>query len=104
MHDHPACALQERLDKYRGNLMALLGKQPFQLVEALDAASLSLLPDGATPAVCGVCAQNGKPHRLKRRGERRIVAYGHCTGSVAVVGVLERHDLVFFRMPAVGPV
>ena len=58
MHDHPARALQQRLDDHGGDFRAALIEQRAQTVETLNAARCALLADRAAIAIRRMRAQN----------------------------------------------
>ena len=103
-HDHPARALEHRLDEHRGDLVAA-GLQPgLEVAEAVDSARLAPEVHRAAVAVRRVHAVDGEEQGGKRLREDRVFAHRHRADGVAVIRVVERDDPLSRRLALVAPV
>ena len=105
--DHPAGALQHRLDDAPRRPLASCQRTPASASrsrQAIDLAGRALEAERAPIAVRRVRAHDLEQQRRERARENRILAHRHRADRVAVIRVVQRDEGLRARLAPVDPV
>ena len=104
MDDHPARSLNHRFHDERCDFLVMSFEDVSHAVQALNIAVLPAPSHRTAIAIRGVSAQDREAHHLESFGERRIGAYRHRAGGIAMIGMIEGDNFRASRLTDVAPV